>query len=96
MIDISKEELLTLAQAARRLPSRGEKGMSPSTVWRWATNGLRGHRLEVIHVGGKRCTSVEALQRFFESIEEGPRVEAPVSTRSRREIDAELTRRLGV
>jgi hypothetical protein len=30
--------------------------------------GVRGVRLETLMVGGTRCTSVEALQRFFERI----------------------------
>jgi hypothetical protein len=36
-----------------------------STIYRWSTVGCRGVVLETIQVGGTRCTSREALQRFF-------------------------------
>ena len=31
-------------------------------------DGVRGIRLESIMVGGTRCTSVQALQRFFDAL----------------------------
>ncbi len=37
-------------------------------LYRWATEGLRGVHLETIQVGGTLCTSIEALQRFFERL----------------------------
>jgi hypothetical protein len=65
-IDPFTEEVLSFAQAARRLPRmRGGRPVSPATLWRWATSGLRGVRLETTHIGGTRCTSLEALARFF-------------------------------
>ena len=42
----------------------------PSTLFRWASKGLRGVRLEVIRIGGTQCTSVEALARFFHRLSE--------------------------
>jgi hypothetical protein len=39
-----------------------------ATLYRWAQTGIRGIRLETIMVGGTRCTSTEALQRFFDMI----------------------------
>jgi hypothetical protein len=66
MIDPAKEHLLSLSKAARKLPRlRNDRPVSPSTLWRWATGGLRGVRLETIKVGGSTCTSAEALARFF-------------------------------
>ena len=46
-IDILSETVLSLAQAARRLPRlRGAtatgKGVHPVTLWRWARKGLNG------------------------------------------------------
>src|SRR5262249_20643300 len=69
MIDSASEDLLTLAQAADELPRRrrGRK-THVSTLFRWSTSGCRGVRLETIQVGGTRCTSREALQRFFEAL----------------------------
>ena len=60
MIDLS-EELLTLSQAAQRLPNR----TATSTVWRWTMSGTRYGKLESIIIGGVRYTSVEALKRFI-------------------------------
>jgi hypothetical protein len=64
-INIAVETLLTLSQAARlRPPGRAGRPTHPSTPYRWATRGVRGHRLEVIRLGGVTYTSREALQRF--------------------------------
>jgi hypothetical protein len=46
---------------------RGKK-LSKATVFRWANPGVRGARLEVIRVGNMLCTSLPALQRFFERL----------------------------
>ncbi|AMV40449.1 DUF1580 domain-containing protein [Planctomyces sp. SH-PL62] len=73
MIDSQCESVVTLAQAAEELPRRrrGRK-THVSTIYRWATAGCRGVVLESIQIGATRCTSREALQRFFE------RLSAPV------------------
>jgi hypothetical protein len=75
MIDIENEEVLSLAQAARWLPNiRGAratgKGVHPVTIWRWTRYGVAGLDgqkvvLESIKLGGTRCTSIEAVQRFI-------------------------------
>src|SRR3954451_22020866 len=72
MIDSTAETLLSLAQAAEELPRRrrGRK-THVSTLYRWATAGCRGVLLETIQVGATRCTSREALQRFFERLSQG-------------------------
>lgn len=69
MINMQTETLLTFEQAAERLPrkSRGRK-ISLSTLWRWATHGVRGQKLEVLYAGRTPMTSVEALQRFAERL----------------------------
>lgn len=69
MIDFASEQVLPLEEAARRLPRRrGNRPVHPTTLHRWAHTGLRGVHLETIQVGGTRCTSIEALQRFFERL----------------------------
>ncbi|MGO8902389.1 MAG: DUF1580 domain-containing protein [Isosphaeraceae bacterium] len=75
MIDSVGENLITLAQAADELPRRrrGRK-VHVSCLYRWSTAGCRGVVLESIQVGATRCTSRQALQRFFE------RLSAPVHT----------------
>lgn len=69
MIDISTEQVVTLAAATKLLPER-RKGVRPNvaTLYRWAQVGCRGIRLETICVGATRCTSTEALQRFFDAL----------------------------
>jgi hypothetical protein len=73
MIDSTLEILIPFTQAVDELPRRrrGRK-THVSTLYRWATVGCRGVILETIQVGATRCTSREALQRFFE------RLSAPV------------------
>jgi len=70
-IDIAKEEIVPLVQVPVRVPrQRGGKKLAVSTAFRWAKAGLRGVRLETIQIGGTKCTSVQALQRFFEALSE--------------------------
>ncbi len=91
MIDITREQVFSLTEAARLLPRRrrGRKP-SPSTLYRWAKYGLRGTRLETIRIGGTRCTSVEALQRFAQALsadeQSGPVPPLPAAD----DVDAEL------
>lgn len=60
------EGLLTLSQAARLLVTeRGDGKVSPVTLWRWATKGKRGKRLEACYGSGQLCTSRQALARFL-------------------------------
>ena len=69
MIDPNSETLLSLADAARILPRRrGGKKPHISCLYRWTTAGCKGILLESIQVGGTRCTSREALARFFERL----------------------------
>src|SRR3954452_15249422 len=99
MIDSGSESLLTLAQAAEQLPRR-RKGRKThvSTLYRWTTAGCRGVRLDTIQVGATRCTSREALQRFFEQLSQRSRGDAiPAGGRSialRPRQDAAAARKL--
>lgn len=69
MIDISQERVLSFAEAADVLPRRrGRKKPHVATLYRWSQRGCRGVQLETIQVGGTKCTSVEALQRFFQQL----------------------------
>lgn len=64
-----EEHVISLNDAVRLLPKRRE-GKRPhvSCVYRWTTSGCRGVILESVQIGGTRCTSVEALQRFFAAL----------------------------
>ena len=70
-IDIRSEEIFSL-MAATKLRCfgnrRGGKRISVCTLWRWATTGCRGVKLETIMAGGSRATSLEAIERFFEAL----------------------------
>lgn len=52
-INLESDELLTLSEACRLLPTKP----SPTTLWRWRTKGILVNgqriRLECIRVGGK-------------------------------------------
>lgn len=61
----SSERLLPLNEAAEYLPRRSGKKVHYSTLYRWATKGARGRKLETVLVGGVRYTSLEALERFI-------------------------------
>jgi len=84
MIDTQTEELLSLAEAAKLLPRR-RAGKRPhvSCLYRWTAGGCRGVRLESVQVGGTRCTSREALSRFFARLS-GEQPEAPPATTTAR------------
>lgn len=58
MVDIAKENPLTLSDAAALL------NRSYKTVLKWTRQGLRGRVLETRVVGGSVYTSREAIQRF--------------------------------
>src|SRR5690349_2456863 len=87
-IDLATEQLIPFNQVPSLLP-RVRRGRKPhvGSIFRWAKKGLAGHRLEYLQVGGVKCTSVEALQRFFERISSPDRPVAPRSFAKRqREI----------
>jgi hypothetical protein len=99
-----EEYKFPLAHSPEYVPRlrRGRK-IHKSTCWRWATRGVRGVVLETVQVGGTRCTSREALQRFFERLtlvsrgEEPSRVQRTVSQRQRQsEAAAQKLDELGV
>ena len=68
-IDITTETVITPAKATEYCPER-RRGVRPNiaTIYRWMMNGVHGIKLESILVGGTRCTSVDAMQRFFDAL----------------------------
>jgi hypothetical protein len=99
-INIFEESLLTFAQAARILPKtdRGTR-VHISSIWRWARAGLKGTsgmvvRLETVKVGGRRCTSKEALQRFLDRLQDQlPEISPPYPTsRARKARERQIER----
>ena len=82
---ITTETMLSLPQAARRLPpGRRDRPVSLSCVLRWVLEGAPGPdgqrvRLEAQRVGGRWLTSVEALARFAAALTP-PLSDKPVSS----------------
>lgn len=75
--DISAEvaagDGLTLAQAAKLLPGRNGRPVSPGTLFRWATKGVKARdgrtvRLETARVGTAWCTTRGAVSRFVSAL----------------------------
>jgi hypothetical protein len=81
--DVFNETVVSFSQATGRLPrSRTGKSIHISALYRWVQRGLRAYdgqvvRLETIKIGGTTCTSLEAMQRFFERLSRPTPIVAP-------------------
>jgi len=101
MIDIQTEQVVTPARATHFCPER-RRGVRPNiaTIYRWMVQGVRGIKLESIVVGATRCTSIEALQRFFDALtaaadaEHSAAIIPPPVSKSRQKEIAAAERRL--
>ena len=87
-INVATEKLRTLTEAARTLPGGA---VHLSTIHRWRLKGVRGVRLETILRGGVRCTSDEAIERFFAETTSAADCDIPPSLTSRQR-ERELNR----
>jgi Protein of unknown function (DUF1580) len=72
MIDLSAEQIITFAQAAETLSKKGHT-VNPSTVWRWASRGIRTKdgtlvKLDAARLGGRWITSAQAIQKFSNAL----------------------------
>jgi len=92
MIDIEKEELLSLAKAAEELKV-SRRAMATSTLYRWTSSGCRGILLEFVQVGGVRCTSKAALTRFFDAVKGTPRTRVTIGSQTKVLNKAKAARR---
>jgi hypothetical protein len=87
--DLTRETLLSLAQAARRFPPyRANRPVNPSTIWRWCRQGVKVPgvgvvKLECVRLSGRWLTSEEAISRFV--ARQTPAVEAAPMPRPRTE-----------
>ena len=91
MIDVFSEEVVSLTDAARLCPRR-RSGKKPhvSCLYRWTTTGCKGVVLESIQIGGTRCTSHQALARFFKQLTAVAAAEPSLTCRSPAGEDYEL------
>ena len=63
MIDTQNETLIPVSEIPRHLPGRR---VHVATIWRWLSKrGCRGQRLDSVLIGGKRYSSIEAVERFI-------------------------------
>ena len=60
MIDRKREELRSFAQISKEHPIHP----SVATLWRWALKGIKGHQCESLVYGGRRYSSLAAVDRF--------------------------------
>jgi hypothetical protein len=101
-IDIEKEEIISLTEAAHKLPKINGRHPAICTLWRWCRKGLRGTHLEYIRVGRGIATSSQAMNRFFNSLAENDqplsvsppptRLSPPVTSKSRQRAIEEAGR----
>ena len=77
MLDIEQEDLITMEEAAKRLPKSKRGPVHEKTVAKWCRDGVEGVRLESVKIGSRRMTSKEACLRFFSALTNGPE---PVQT----------------
>ncbi len=61
-IDITSDTLIPVSEIPSHLPGK----VHVATVWRWIQRGCRGVRLETCLIGGRRHSSIEALQTFVD------------------------------
>ncbi len=60
-----EQEILSLAQACKRIPPISGKRPHISTLYRWYDRGINGVHLECLKIGRKLAVTQEALDRFF-------------------------------
>lgn len=58
------KDAISLAEAVDFVPRRP----NVSTIWRWATKGTRGVKLQTWIVGGVRCTTPAAMEEFLQRL----------------------------
>lgn len=61
-VRLLSERLMSLPDACLAFPGRK---VSRATLHRWRAPGVRGICLETVLVGGRRMTSLEAIERFL-------------------------------
>lgn len=68
MVSFITEQCLPLKALAAILPGNCGQNLHYETLRRWAMQGVQGVRLESKKFGGKRVSSLEAVDRFMEQL----------------------------
>jgi hypothetical protein len=90
MIEMNCENLISLREVPRHLPTRPNgKRVHISAIYRWVSRGVRGVKLEAIRIGGTMYTSTEALGRFGMRLNDAARSAQlpPDSPARKRQVD---------
>ena len=91
VIDVFSEEVVSLTDAARLCPRRrSRKKPHVSCLYRWTTIGCKGVVLDSIQIGGTRCTSRQALARFFQQLTSVAAAESSLTCPSSAGVDHRL------
>lgn len=78
-LQLTNEDLMTLAQASREVENITGNRPAPSTIWRWIREGRAGVHLEHVRIGRKVFTSARALWRFFEAVTKVEQANTPTA-----------------
>jgi hypothetical protein len=95
-IDLRHEQVVAFSRVPGLwcIPYRRKgRPLHVSTIYRWHLRGIGGICLEAFRVGGTLCTSVEALQRFFDRLAvpgEKPERSTSPTAANRAALDARL------
>ena len=77
------DELLTLTEVAKRLPTRPHS----STIFCWTQIGVRGQKLCTVLVGGRRMVSSRSLHEFLDALNGTQAADAVTSRLRESQID---------
>ena len=78
------ESPISLREACKlKFLHRDGKRPHLATLYRWATRGCRGIRLETLTIGGTMCTSEDALLRFIRRLSGHDAALPPSASRTR-------------
>lgn len=67
---LQNETVGSFTEIANLLPRLNGKRIHCASLWRWARRGIQGHKLETRRLGGRFCTSLEAVDRFCKALAE--------------------------
>lgn len=58
-------DLISLQDAAKMVPGQAKGRIHIMTLYRWATTGVQGHRLQTTRIGGRIFTKEAWIQKFM-------------------------------
>ena len=96
-LDLENDDVLSLSQAAAKLPRlRSGRKVHVSTLFRWTQHGTGGRKLQTWKLGGRRVTTLRALEAFIEPVssdsEKPARQASPRREQQLAAVDAKLAK----